>query len=175
MPIDTFRTATSDDADAIADLVNRAYRPPAGAAGWTHESELVAGARIDAGQVRLTLAQHNSHILLGLQQTRLCACVNVMADGDGCYIGMLAVDPALQAGGLGKQMLAHAEQFARQHFQASYCHMTVLSARPELLAYYLRRGYHQTGEHQPFPHDANAGTPLRADLQIEVLRKTLTD
>ncbi|RKQ59058.1 ribosomal protein S18 acetylase RimI-like enzyme [Vogesella indigofera] len=175
MPIDTFRTATSDDADAIADLVNRAYRPPAGAAGWTHESELVTGARINAAQVRLTLAQDDSHILLGLQQARLCACVNVVADGDGCYIGMLAVDPAIQAGGLGKQMLTHAEQFARQHFQASYCHMTVLSARPELLAYYLRRGYRQTGEYQPFPHDANAGTPLRADLQIEVLRKTLTD
>ncbi|MDC7710283.1 GNAT family N-acetyltransferase [Vogesella indigofera] len=175
MLIDTFRTASSDDADAIADLVNRAYRPPAGTAGWTHESELVAGARIDAGQVRRTLAQDGSRILLGLQQTRLSACVNVVADGDGCYIGMLAVDPSLQAGGLGKQMLAHAEQFARQHFQASYCHMTVLSARPELLAYYLRRGYRQTGEYQPFPHDANAGTPLRADLRIEVLRKTLTD
>ena len=174
MPIDTFRTATSDDADAIADLVNRAYRPSAGTAGWTHECGLVAGDRTDAAQVRLTLAQANGRILLGLQQTRLCTCVNVVADGDGCYIGMLAVDPEIQGGGLGKRMLAHAEQFARQHFQASYCHMTVLSARPELLAYYLRRGYRQTGEYLPFPHDANAGTPL-CELQIEVLRKPLTD
>ena len=43
MNIDSFRAANKTDAEAIAVLVNGAYRPEAAAIGWTHESYLVTG------------------------------------------------------------------------------------------------------------------------------------
>ena len=49
------RLATGDDAEAIAGLVNRAYRPGSGLRGWTHEAELVAGARASGEMVRALL------------------------------------------------------------------------------------------------------------------------
>lgn len=39
------------DAEAITGLVNRAYRPAPGAEGWTHESALVSGSRINRENV----------------------------------------------------------------------------------------------------------------------------
>ncbi|MDP2153582.1 MAG: hypothetical protein Q8J66_07990 [Methylotenera sp.] len=46
-----FRKATHTDAEKIATLVNKAYRPDSNERGWTHEAELVSGARINAKQV----------------------------------------------------------------------------------------------------------------------------
>lgn len=57
MEIDNFRSARPDDAEAIARLVNQAFRPRTGIVGWTHEAHLVAGDRIDLAQVRQILAR----------------------------------------------------------------------------------------------------------------------
>ena len=54
---DPLRIASAADAIAIADLVNRAYRPETGQAGWTHESGLVSGMRTSPDQVRAALAR----------------------------------------------------------------------------------------------------------------------
>ena len=65
MEIDNFRCARPDDADAIAQLVNKAFRPRTGILGWTHEAHLVAGDRIDQAQVRQMLAAADCVLLLG--------------------------------------------------------------------------------------------------------------
>ena len=96
------RVASANDADAIASLVNRAYRPSADAAGWTHESHLVAGDRITVAQV-LSLFRPQSAILLLCEDSVIAACVHVEQDQSGAAcIGMLATTPAMQARGLGK-------------------------------------------------------------------------
>ena len=52
--------------------------------------------------------------------------------------------------------------------------MTVIGQRDELIAWYERRGYHRTGETQPFPYgDARYGIPRRPDLVFAVLAKPL--
>jgi hypothetical protein len=38
-----------------------------------------------------------------------------------------------------------------QEFDAATMEMTVIDARPELIAWYERRGYARTGETRPFP------------------------
>ena len=58
------RLATSGDAEAIAGLVNRAYRPGAGLRGWTHEAELVAGERASAAMVRSLLRPGSALLVL---------------------------------------------------------------------------------------------------------------
>jgi hypothetical protein len=53
-------------------------------------------------------------------------------------------------------------------------HMTVISVREELIAWYERRGYRRTGRTTPFPYgDERFGIPQRADLEFELLVKAL--
>ena len=52
--------------------------------------------------------------------------------------------------------------------------MRVVNLREPLIAWYVRRGYHPTGETEPFPYgDDRFGTPLRGDLAFVVLEKRL--
>jgi len=171
MRIDTFRTANASDAPAIAKLVNRAYRPEPGAAGWTDESHLLAGERISAIQVGEVVARRNSAILLGLKASAIVACVHVEKAGGNSQIGMLAVHPALQGAGIGKQMLAHAESHAVENFGAEKFLLRVVTGRSDLVAYYQRRGYQPTGIAIDFPLAGGVGIPKVPDLKIEVLEK----
>jgi hypothetical protein len=52
--------------------------------------------------------------------------------------------------------------------------MSVVNVRDALIAWYVRRGYHKTGETEPFPYgDDRFGAPLRDDLSFLVLAKDL--
>ena len=170
MEIDTFRSARPDDAEAIAQLVNQAFRPRTGIAGWTHEAHLVAGDRIDPDRVRQFVAAEGCVLLLGMAGTEIVACMQLERAGTRVSIGMLAVAPDCQGGGLGKAMLAHAEAHAVQRWQVEKFVMRVLPARAELLAFYLRRGYRRSGEVSDYPVNT-AGVPLQAELKIETLEK----
>jgi ribosomal protein S18 acetylase RimI-like enzyme len=121
------RIAGEADAQEIATLVNRAYRPSPQEAGWTHEANLIAGDRTTAEQV-LALFHEQSTILLLCLGPKIVACVHVQGVQSGAYIGMLATNPAMQAQGLGKQMLLHAEAYATEHLKASVFKMSVLSS-----------------------------------------------
>ena len=171
MSIDTFRTANKIDAEAITQLVNQAYRPALGSAGWTHESDLVSGSRISAGQVTDMLSKPDSIILVGLKDSKIIACVHIEKVESNCHIGMLAVFPNRQGAGDGSQMLAYAENYANELFGAEKFVMVVVSLRSELIAFYLRRGYQKTGSVMDYPLSANAGTPKYANLKVEVLEK----
>ena len=96
------------------------------------------------------------------------------------YIGMFAVHPQLQGQGVGNIILQAAETFAGRHLsssdqqnnqQPSRLTMSILSHRPELLAYYQRRGYQLNGNKMPFPDDGNNGEPKRQDLELLELEK----
>jgi ribosomal protein S18 acetylase RimI-like enzyme len=87
---------------------------------------------------------------------------------------MFAVSPALQGAGLGKTIIAEAERRAREAWDVTEMHMTVISVREDLIAWYERRGYRRTGEMSPFPYgDERFGIPQRDDLQFELLVKPL--
>jgi ribosomal protein S18 acetylase RimI-like enzyme len=165
------RLACEADAKEIAALVNRAYRPSPQDAGWTHEANLVAGDRTTTEQV-LSLFQEQSTILLLCLGPEIVACVHVQGSPSGAYIGMLATNPTLQAQGVGKQMLLHAETYAIDHFGALELKMSVLSSRPELLAFYERRGYVLTGEVEEYPMSAGVGQPMDPDTKVLSLAKT---
>jgi ribosomal protein S18 acetylase RimI-like enzyme len=88
---------------------------------------------------------------------------------------MFAVSPALQGGGLGKLIIAEAERQAREAWGVKEMHMTVISVREDLIAWYERRGYRRTGRMTPFPYgDERFGIPLRDDLRFELLVKALS-
>jgi ribosomal protein S18 acetylase RimI-like enzyme len=166
------RMAFEANAEEIVALVNRAYHPSPQEPCWTHESNLIFGRRTTTQQV-LSLFREQSAILLLCLESKIVACVHVEGSQSGtAYIGMLATEPKLQAQGLGKQMLLHAEAYAKEHFRASAFKMLILSSRPELLAFYKRRGYVQTGETEEYPF-ADIGQPIVPGLHFLSLIKTM--
>lgn len=165
-----FKEACHSDAEQIANLVNMAYRPEPSAQGWTHESDLVSGQRTNAEQVA-NLIHANGTVLMAYEGNNLLGCVHVERAEPYCCIGMLATMPALQNQGLGKKLLAAAESLAVSRFGAQGFKMSVLSSRPELLAYYVRRGYQLTGSTSPYPAEAGFGQPLDANLLVLELIK----
>ncbi|WP_293766289.1 GNAT family N-acetyltransferase [uncultured Aquitalea sp.] len=171
----TIRHAALEDAQAIADLLNLAYRPPPGREGWTHESHLVAGQRASAEQVKSALQQTGSIMALKVTADgHLLACLHLQGDKESASIGMFAVDTAAQGQGLGREMLAWAEREAQARWSCRKTCMSVVAQRPELIAYYARRGYLPTGETAAFPWEASVGSPLGTALSLCLLEKTLT-
>lgn len=164
-----FRIAVVEDATNIARLVNAAYRPHPDAGGWTHEAHLVQGERTSHQQVEVLI--RTSAVLVGILTERVVACAHISTEGEEAHIGMLAVEPSLQAGGLGKALLKRAEEYASQVLGATDLILIVLRNRSELIAFYQRRGYQLTGTVVDYPVDAGVGTPIVESLDLEVLYK----
>jgi ribosomal protein S18 acetylase RimI-like enzyme len=170
----TFRAATEADIPAIVALVESAYRGDSGRRGWTTESDLLDGQRTDAADVAGAMSRHDSRILLLERDSQLLASCHLERKGEAAYFGMFAVDPARQAGGLGKQLLGEAERLACEDWGCRRMEMTVIVQREELIAWYERRGYRRTGNYKPFPYGQERfGIPRRDDLRFEVLVKEL--
>lgn len=188
----SFRFATADDAPAIVALVESAYRGDDSRRGWTTEADLLGGQRTDEAMVREVIARPGALVILAFRGERLVACCELQGprtDGpsadaphgcapaatrDHAYFGMFAVDPTLQGGGVGRAVLAEAERVAATEWHASALEMTVITLRPELIAWYERRGYARTGAMKPFPYgDDRYGLPTRDDIELAVLEKRL--
>jgi GNAT superfamily N-acetyltransferase len=170
----TFRTATTTDITALVALIESAYRGDSSRAGWTTEADILGGRRTDPEGVAAVLDHPGSRMIVVERDGELVACCQVEDRGGHAYFGMFAVRPALQGDGLGKKILTEAERLARDEWHAGEMHMTVLSAREELIAFYVRRGYARTGETTPFPYgDERFGLPTRDDLRFELLVKKL--
>jgi len=170
----TFRQGTASDAEAIAALVNAAYRGDSSRAGWTTEADLVTGRRIDATELCALMAAEGSMILLCLQDEAIIGTVQLKRlDPGTAYLGLFTVKPGLQGEGIGRRFLAEAETTARRAWGSACMVMSVITVRPELIAYYERRGYRRTGALQPFPAEAGESRPLVADLMLETLEKDL--
>jgi ribosomal protein S18 acetylase RimI-like enzyme len=112
--------------------------------------------------------------LLAHAGAQLIGCVQItMKTAETAHLGMLSVAPARQGDGLGKHLIAAAEAHARAH-GAVAMEMTVIKQRPELIAFYERRGYRWFGREAAFPYgDARFGMPKRDDLFFVVLEKAL--
>jgi len=171
----SFRPADLDSAPAVVDLVTSAYRGEASKQGWTSEADLISGQRIDLAVLTADIRRPHSVVLLAERGDTLVGCAHVArSDETHAYFGMFAVRPTAQDRGDGKQILAEAERYAAAEWATSVMMMLVLDARTELLAFYERRGYRRTGTYQPFPYgDLRFGLPVRDDLRLEILTKTL--
>ena len=194
------RQAEASDVDALEQLLNRCYRQ---AEGWTNEADLVGGIRTTKDELLAVINDPKHYVFIypktttgerdGKETGELLGCIavdikddiatNQRAGNQKAYIGMFAVLPELQGLGVGHQILQAAETFAQRHLQANTqtpaqnparLTMSILSHRPELLAYYQRRGYRLNGNSMPFPVDGNNGEPKRQDLELLELEKLVS-
>lgn len=163
--------ATAQDIPALNALVNGAYRGERSRKGWTTEADILDGIRITESTLQAMLKNPMGTLLKYEQNGQLLGCVSLEKKGSELYLGMLTVSPEVQANGIGRQLLAAAEQLARQQHCAVMT-MTVITVRHELIAWYERRGYRSTGETRPFPDDPRFGLP-KQPLEFVVLMKSL--
>ena len=84
-------------------------------------------------------------VVLAEHDDALAACCHVERRDNRCYFGMFAVAPVRQGGGLGGQVMAHAEDLARTRWGCTVMEMTVIRQRTDLIAFYARRGYRDVG------------------------------
>jgi ribosomal protein S18 acetylase RimI-like enzyme len=169
----SFREAVAAEAPAIAALVNSAYRGEASKAGWTTEADLLEGPRTDEAEVRALIEAPDSLILLCIDGDAIIGSVHLQKQGASAYLGMWVVQPTLQGRGIGKRFMRAAEELVQREWHATRMTMTVLKVRDELIAFYERRGYRQTGVTRPFPDDAPS-VPKVTGLEFETLEKDLT-
>lgn len=170
----SFRPALWNDCEELADLVNSAYRGESSKAGWTTEADLLGGQRTDAAALREIVSREGNVILLAFRDEELVGCVFLQKKSDRAYLGMLTVKPTLQTGGLGKMILATAEYWVLNNWNLLTVEMTVIQKRAELISWYERRGYSNSGKTEPFPYgDPRFGLPKVPDLEFVVLEKKL--
>ena len=151
-------------------LVESAYRGDESRAGWTTEADLLDGQRTDSDQVLSLLARPDSEILVAESDGHVCGCCHIERGGEALVkFGMFAVNPRMQGGGVGKALIAEACRKATA-WGCDGMEMSVIKQRTDLVAWYERLGFRQTGETQPFPYgDERFGRPRRPDLEFVVL------
>jgi RimJ/RimL family protein N-acetyltransferase len=176
LSIHSLKEAKANDLNRLAAFVNSAYRGESSKSGWTTEADLLDGQRTDPDSLRAMLGP-SQVILLAEDPDKgdsLLGCVYLKKAEDSAYLGMLTVHPEMQDRGLGRQILAAAENFVQRKWQARSLHMTVITLRDELIAWYERRGYIKTNQKEKFPYgEARFGLPKRPDLEFVVLKKDL--
>lgn len=173
-PIDLFRfrleKAKPEQSRKICGLINLTYR---GEAGWTRETHIVRGSRTSHYEIEAAIANPNAHFFVVNQHRRLIACIYVEKQENSAYIGFFSVHPSLQGKGVGNYILKQAETFALTKLGAKKLVMYVVSQRPELIAFYERRGYVRTGKIEVYPLHLGMGVPKIDGLTIEYLEKNV--
>ncbi len=138
------------DARALATLVNSAYRGETSKLEWTSEAHLLEGIRIDEAELNSYFARPEITILKYIKDNgEIIGCVYLEKTANQrLYLGMLSVNPLLQNGSIGRQLLAAADEHA-QALGCTHIKISVITTRHELIAWYQRRGYMPTGETIP--------------------------
>jgi len=151
------RNGQSADAESIAQLINAAF---------VVEGIAFDGDRTDTQSVSALM--NKGTFLLADGANGLSGCVYVEIVGQRSYLGLLSVAPARQGAGLGRQLVAAAEEFSR----SAACHtmdLRIISPRAEaLLPFYRHLGYTQKGT-LPFPPDVKTKVPCHYILMAKPL------
>jgi len=129
----SIRTAQNGDVPALVGLINAAF---------IVEQFVFDGDRINREETQAFM--ETGRFLVAEDSAGLAGCVYVQVrDGRG-YLGLLAVDPGRQGEGLGRTLVAAAEDY----FRAEGCRavdLRIISPRTPLPSFYRHLGYAEIG------------------------------
>lgn len=185
----TFKIANLEDTKVLNDIVNSAYRGESSKLGWTTEAHLLDGQRTDEQMLSQMIQDPQGLILLFYvdDSKQPVGCINLIKkdyakseDGQQLpyravgYFGMFTTVPSLQGLGLGDRFLSIAEEYVRSKWGSTKIWMTVITSRHELIAWYKRRGYNETGIIIDFPKDPRFGIPKDSvdKIKLEIFEKS---
>ena len=164
--------ATLEDVSLLNTLINSAYRGESSKKGWTTEANLLEGLRTTQQELTETIQNTKNTILKFTENTQIIGCVLLVEKEQQLYLGMLTVSPELQNSGVGKKLLQQAEIHALALGLPKII-MTVISVREELIAWYKRNGYAETGAREPFPASDVHIAITEQPLEFIVLEKRI--
>ena len=156
----------------ITNLVNSAYRGETSKKGWTTEAHILEGNRITETELTEILQDTNNTFLVYQENEKIIGTVLLTNKKTELYLGMLTISPELQNAGLGKKLLQAAENVA-QTLNLPKISMTVITIREELIAWYQRNGYSDTGKRESFPAEFNDVVLHHEALEFMILEKKL--
>lgn len=161
-----FRTATLDDAPQLQRLVESAFRAEDIRANWTDNLGLSADFRVPISEITAIITKPDSVMLMATDHdNNLVGTIGTSKrDAKHARLFMIAVDQARQCDGVGRQILAHAEDYAQKTWGVTSLGLNALSNRKLLIAWYVRQGYEDTGEVTPFPRERHENLALPHDL-----------
>jgi len=128
------RTADAGDVPAIVALLNAAF---------AMERDFIDKDRTSAPEIERYMTTGTFLVVDG-DDSRLASCMYLEQRGDRLYLGMLAVNPAQQGSGLGRQMMDAAER----HAAALGCgaiDIRIVNRRTELPPFYRKLGFVDNG------------------------------
>ncbi|QSW89703.1 GNAT family N-acetyltransferase [Flavobacterium endoglycinae] len=164
--------ALLEDIPALTTLINSAYRGESSKKGWTTEAHLLEGKRTDEQEMTEIFLDSKNTILKFTENDTIIGSVLLVEKGHQLYLGMLTVSPELQNSGIGKKLLAAAENHAKS-LELSSIIMTVISVREELVAWYKRHGYVDTGKREAFPESEIHTMVSEVPLEFVYLEKSI--
>jgi len=127
------RFADESDIPALNPVINRAFAV---------ETFFITGERVSPQRTREYM--QTGRFLIAEEAGSLLGCVYVELHGERAYLGLLSVDPSRQKTGLGRRLVAAAEEFARE-IDAHHMDLTVVNLRTELPPFYQKLGYKIVG------------------------------
>src|SRR5699024_6622864 len=136
----TYRNDQPSDVSEHGALDKSCYRGATSRNDGTTEADLLGGGRIDQPSMFALQKNPATTILIAEIDNSLVACCELQRSVNGTYFGMFSVRPTIQGIGLGRRVLAQAEHTAVQLWGSRLMRMKVLKQRPELIAWYERRG-----------------------------------
>jgi GNAT superfamily N-acetyltransferase len=147
----SLRPAAASDAEAVARLVDDAYR---------HYVDRIGGkpGPMQADYARVIATRS---VTVALDGRRLVGVLVTNPAADDLVVENVAVHPAFQGRGLGRRLLDHAEEFAAALGVPSV-RLWTHERMSENLAHYSRRGYVEYGR-EPLP-DGSHLVLLRKEL-----------
>lgn len=171
-----YRVATEADCDSLVTLINSSYRGELSNQGWTNENQIVSGSRTNTKKVLDMIADDKNVFLVFFGETDhiLKGCIDLLhkPESKTACLNTFAVRPDLQGRGYGKFILSVAENYAISNWNIEYIELKVMIQRPELVAYYNRRGYIDTGHHETFSiEQLKSAGALRYDLERCTINK----
>jgi GNAT superfamily N-acetyltransferase len=129
------RTATADDIPAIVALVNAAFAV---------ERAFMDRDRTNADEISQMMHRGTFFVLDAQDEGLLAAMYLEQRDNAHVYLGMLSIQPSQQGRGLGRAMMAAAEDQARA-WACTAIDIRILNLRTELPPFYLALGFVETG------------------------------
>ena len=128
------RTATADDVPRIVALLNAAF---------AMERDFIDKDRTSAPEIERYMTTGTFFVVDGDANT-LASCMYLEQRSDRLYLGMLAVNPAEQGRGVGRQMMAAAERQAVS-LGCNAIDIRIVNRRTELPPFYRALGFVDNG------------------------------
>lgn len=136
---------------AASIVVNNAYRSEG---GWTTEKDIVGGQRCTDQDITKFIKENGkpNTTLFAFENDNVVGTVQIQPSHESpneAEIGLFSVSPLHQSRGIGGKLVRQAmSEMSTLGFDTAVMH--VLENRPELISWYKKLGFEESGERIPF-------------------------